>query len=134
MLDSVRGMSDYDLGQVDVKICHLNIDVLRNHLHTVEKLQYFLFNLRTQGNTRWSQFASSTHSRGSPCNAVLPLILGSLLSGCNDVDLIKSLRSLVVDVLPGFFLDFLLLFKRVSVGSHKILLRLSDPLKLSLYN
>ena len=42
----------------------------------------------------------------------------------------KCLYGLFIDVLPGFFLDILLLLERISISSNKVPLRLANPFKL----
>ena len=47
MLDTIRISMHCDFSQVDIEICHLDVDMLRYYLHIVQQFQHFLLNHRT---------------------------------------------------------------------------------------
>lgn len=108
--------------------------MLRDNLHVVEQLHYFLFQLlladkclsRSSWKTNWSLFGKISDSESTGFRHDRRLFLD------NRVYLSKRIYRFIIDSLSRFLLNFLLFLEMIAIGNHKILLRLLDPLELAL--
>ena len=108
--------------------------MLRDDLHIVEQLHYFLFQLLlayeclswASWQANWCLFGKISDSKGTSFWHDRRLFLD------NRVYLGKSIYCLIVNSLSCLLLDFLLFFEMVAIGNHKVLLRLFNPFELAL--
>ena len=133
MLNGIRWMLNHSLCQVDVEISHLNINMLRNNLHTIQQLHHLLLHLQARVSSNCGIFSTDfcSHSWCSssyPWASSISNLIGIL--GNHSINFSKSLCCLLVDFMSNLFLYIFLLLKCFPIGGDKIFLRLLDLLKL----